>query len=190
MSAETRPRKPSELTGSGGTRAQPIDSRAVAYRSSGMSHHLRLRPFREFVERAPGQPVFEIAGRIDGDRFLVSAIGYEVALDTAAAGSDERGAFALVRECERPLAAGFKVRVELEPDPVLPHGAALMIYLEGEARERARELLRARGIDADSVVLLAPYESAFSVSFNSLGLVDGRSASIVVGRDAVKPGIH
>jgi hypothetical protein len=57
------------------------------------------------------------------------------------------------------------------------------VILEGRTRDEARERLRAQGIDPDSVTLLAPFERFFSVSFNSLGLVNGRASSYTGGRE-------
>lgn len=131
--------------------------------------------------------MLEVSGRVDGARFIVSALGREVELETVEVGADERGMFAIVLECERNLADGFKVRSELEPDERGLHGAVIDVYLEGQAREALRQQLRASGQDPDAPVV-APFERCFSVYFNSAGRVDGRSSTLRA--DSEKPPVN
>ena len=104
-----------------------------------MIEPMRLRPFRKHLERERHLPMLEVAGRIEGKRFIVSAIGYEIGLDTIEVGDDERGPYALVNEGEQTLPNGFKVRVEVEPDEHLPPGAVIDVIFEGRTRDEARE---------------------------------------------------
>lgn len=133
--------------------------------------------------------MFEIRGRVEDDRFVVTVatLGVDVALTTVQIGEDDRGAYALVTPVECSLPGGFRLRLEVEPDP-LANGAGLHVFFEGAAREAAIRYLRAQGIDPESVFLVAPNERAFSVYFNSLGHPDGQASSITEA--AEPPALH
>ena len=83
--------------------------------------------------------MLEVRCRIEGKHFLVSAVGYEISLDTVQVGEDRRGPFALVNEGELVLSNGFKVRVE-PPEERLPTGSVIAICFEAETREQAKEV--------------------------------------------------
>jgi len=143
-----------------------------------MSDPLKLRPFIKHMDRGSERPMIEVRGRISGSRFIIDAIGLEIPLDTLSIAEDARGPYALVSESEQDLPNGFRLEVSAEPDEILPTGAEVCISFPGPARERAREALRAKGIDPDSVLLAVPHESAFAVHFNSDGGVSGQSGAI------------
>src|SRR5687768_14045533 len=109
-----------------------------------MHESIRLRPFHEFVEREPHLSMVEIAARIEGERFVVSAIGHEIVLEAVEVGEDAKGPYALVPESEQTLSNGFKVRVELEHDEILPSGGVISLVFQGEARGAMIEILRAK----------------------------------------------
>jgi hypothetical protein len=120
-------------------------------------------------------PLLEISGRIEGTEFIVRTLGQRVALTTVQVAEDERGAYALVAECEHSLQDGFKVRAEIEHDEDLPPGGCIQVFAEGKLREAVRDQVRQQGLDPDAVIILAPYARSFAVYFDSAGNVDGES---------------
>lgn len=120
--------------------------------------------------------MLEVRGEIDGPVFVVAVLGERVSLDTAEVSSDERGDYALVRECIRELRDGFKLKVELEPDDDGFHGVVVHLFAESEAsRNAAKSRLRSRGIEPDAAQLLGVLERSFGVHFDHWGKVNGRS---------------
>jgi len=104
-----------------------------------MSASLKIRPFKEYVQRERELPMLEISGRIEENRFVVTAMGCEIHLNTVTIGRDKWGTFALVLAHEQSLPNGFQVRVELEPDEDMPPGTVIQVLLESVSSEVAKE---------------------------------------------------
>jgi len=144
-----------------------------------MSDLLKIRPFKEYVQRERELPLLEISGRIQADQFVVSALGSEINLETVSIGADKWGAFALVNAHEQRLANGFQVRVEIESDEDMPPGAVIQVFLEGVSSEVAKELVRIHGLELGNVNLRAPHIRSFSVHFSHSGIPNGMSSSYI-----------
>ena len=67
-------------------------------------------------------------GRIESGRYIVSVFGQEVALRTLHTGTDQWGPFAMVAQAEYPLAGGFTLAVDIEPDEDGFHGSVLTVF--------------------------------------------------------------
>lgn len=137
----------------------------------------RIRPFRQHIERGASTPTLEMVGRIEGSRAIVEAVGQRVELATVEVGEDERGPYAVVSESEQPLPDGFRLVAEVELEEDSPPGGHINLRLEGRHREVAKEELRRRGIDPDSVNLLVPAERSYSVYFDCDGNINGDGSS-------------
>ncbi len=144
-----------------------------------MSDLLKIRPFKEYVQREREMPMLEISGRIQEDQFVVSAMGSEINLATVSIGTDKWGVFALIEAHEQKLVNGFQVRVEIEPDEDLPPGAVIEVFLEGVSSQVAKELARIYGLDLNNVNLRAPNQRSFSVHFSNSGVPNGMSSSYI-----------
>jgi hypothetical protein len=100
----------------------------------------------------------EIAGRIEGGRFTIAALGREMYVPASEVGTDESGDYALVDETEQGVSGGFKVRIEAEYDEELQiqSGGHIELFLEGKAHAKARadaeDALRRRGTGPDSAI--------------------------------------
>lgn len=156
---------------------------------------MRIRPFIEHLlpdhevlaatgehQGAAAAPALEIRGAIEGASFVVYALGHRIELETVELGEDPRGPYAVVKEGDLDLAGGFKIRVEIEPSPDGLHGGSLDFYLEGAAKEMAKQAMRAQGFDLDNVHLVMPDESSFSLGFNSDGRTNGTSGMYRLAR--------
>lgn len=139
-----------------------------------MSAPIRVRPFREALARESPPDVREVIGRVEGGRFIVAVIGYEVGLDTVEVGQDRYGPYAWVNPGEHRLPNGYRVRVESEVEEHLPPSGVIALIFDGAFRDEVRQWLSARGLAPTPATLLAPHHHFFSVYFDDLGVVNGR----------------
>jgi hypothetical protein len=126
--------------------------------AAGSDGRYQIRPFEEIVDGCRAGRTSRFTGRIEGNTFVVSVFGADLALSTAEVGRDKRGAYAIVLGADYPLADGFSLTVDIEPDEDGMHGCELRVG-------------RREGNWTDPT-------SGFSVYFGAAGVTDGRSGAV------------
>jgi len=122
-----------------------------------MANTAKIRPFEEYIEAEPGFSAVVISGGIAEGAYVVKAIGAQHALETVEVGEDQRGPFAVVKECDVPFSREFRLRLEADQDET---SLDVFIPADGDVGTSRRA------------------KRAFTVWFNSIGCKDGKSACI------------
>lgn len=130
-----------------------------------MSNTAKIRPFEEYIEAEPGFSAVVISGEIVDGAYVVKAIGAQHSLETVEVGEDQRGPFAVVRECDVPFSGEFRLRLESGEEET---SLDIHIPADGDVGTSRRA------------------KRAFSVWFNSIGFKDGKSA-VIRGTENPKP---
>jgi hypothetical protein len=148
---------------------------------------VRLRPFRQRIDPGDVHPIFELEGAVEGDEFVVRALGQRVALPTLEVGADAKGPYGSVEQCERDLPDGFTLRLHRvfrhawnvsigfsESHAEFSEGGEISLVRDGEARSRALQARRAAGLNPAFPVGIQP-EVCISMEFDDDGLMKGIS---------------
>jgi hypothetical protein len=132
---------------------------------------LRVRPFERLIDNGADNGSLRCSGAIE-DGVYVLTLGDAIHhLPTAQTGFDEWGPFAVLTPCEASLGSGFHLTVEAEPEdpePGSPIGCRVAVTARRDPALTDR-LLRAHGIDPQSVNLLHPPDAVIAIRFHAYG---------------------
>jgi hypothetical protein len=110
--------------------------------------NLKVRPFETNIRGVDAD------GTIEGNEYVVSFYGIPFRIPAIEQQRDEWGAYAIIQEAEIPLSDGFRLRVEMEPEPDMLHGC--VISFERLEDEPLKAFAKPSGIDLNSVNLMIP----------------------------------
>lgn len=81
---------------------------------------LKVRPFEKLVGDSGGLIPLRCCGRIEGSTLVLDVGASSYRLPTAAVDTDSQGQFAMLQQCEQPIAVGFVLKVEFSLDEFSP----------------------------------------------------------------------
>lgn len=137
---------------------------------------IKARPFATRIGDAA------VEGFFDGSDFVFRFYGLiEFRPPVVNIGEDEFGKYALLEETEVMQSDGFTFTLEIGVDAILESAWGYNVtFRRDDLGDRAlvESLLRQKGIDPKSAILVIPPRQLISVSFNPRGEIDGSSRTL------------
>lgn len=137
---------------------------------------IKARPFSAKIGNA------DVEGFFDKSEFVFRFYGLiEFRPPVVNIGEDEFGKYALLEETKVTQSDGFAFRLEVGVDAVLESAwGYVLTFRRDDLGDRAlvESMLRKKGIDPNSAILVIPPRQLISISFNPRGEIDGSSRTL------------
>jgi hypothetical protein len=132
----------------------------------------RVRPFHKVIDHGGPFPPWIVAGEIDDGAFVFILDEARYPIPAVRCGDDARGPYAIIEERNDELRDGFRLSVEVDPEPEGPVGCTITVYKPN------RDLARIQAENPGGIVLL-PVEASRSIDFDPGGHVCGSGGPII-----------
>ena len=151
----------------------------------------KVRPFEKVFERPEGTAAVKVSGSIIDGVFVFSVHGSSWHLATDACGTDQHGAYAILKAGNIKLADGFIIRVQEDNDASDEEGhpaSGCEISLLKPGDPQVYEgMIPEQGLTPDQCELLVPPEALIYVLFGPTGYVHGYGCTGLPNEESTSP---